>query len=184
MTDYAPNFTNRLKIGYSVLGKIHHATYRFGNTPTAYVSGMGDEVADLLNALTNVRFISWHAVDAEYAQAGSDIFLPVTLPSIDDGVVNLTGTGLVPLYLDFQGKSTLGNRASTYLFGVNFSPDVAGSGDETNYRIEEGEETTVDNGLAVLDGVTFMTAIDGSTVFWHRYANVGVHAHYQRKARS
>lgn len=183
MTDYADNFTNRLKLDYTTMGRPHSMVFRASTTPGALLPALIDDVEAFLNSFASFRFTDWTVTGASYAQAGVDFFLPVVPPVINAGLATVGGSGRGVVNINFQGLSTLGNRASIYVYGVNVDPIINAEVDESDYRILRSEDAVMANALDALAAATAITAIDGASIFWHQYANVNVNSYWQRKSR-
>lgn len=184
MADFAANYTNRYRLHYTAVGKPHVMVFRGSNTPAALDPDLVTDVEDFLNALQPIRLTTWLLTGAEYAQAGSSIFLPAVLPTIDGGGASVAAAGLAALNINFQGKSANGNRGALYIYGVNVDPIEVGSARPSeDYRLYPGEDDDVAAALAVLNLSVNIRGIDGSSMFWHQYANVNVNSHWQRKLR-
>lgn len=185
MPDFAPNYSNRYRLRYSTLGIIHTLTFRYGIVPSAVVTTIAADMQDVLNALAPIRFTDWTEIDAAYAEAGSDVFLPTaTLPGADAGGATVPGPGFKPVYAGYIGLTALGNRANFSVFGMSLDPLVSGTDELSDYRVYGTEASYVADTLTALAGAAALTGIDGAGVLWHQYQNIGIHAHYQRKVRT
>lgn len=136
-----------------------------------------------MNALAPDRAASWSVLDAGWSQAGSNFFLPAPPPVLTAGGSSITGTGLVPLNMNFQGLTSLANRASLYVYGVSFGPVASGVTTDTDYRVQRGEDAAVDDALDIMAAWATITGIDGGQIFWHNYANLNVNSHWQKEIR-
>lgn len=183
MTDYADNFTNRLKLAYTTMGRPHTMTFRGSNTPGPLDPALILDIETFLDSFTSFRFTDWTVTGASYAQAGVDFFLPVTPPTILPGLATTGGSGRGTVNINWQGLSLLGNRASLYCYGVNVDPIINTELDESDYRILRSEDVVIAGSLDALAAATAITAIDGASIFWHQYVNVNVNSYWQRQAR-
>lgn len=184
MPDFAPNYTPRFKLRYRGGLRNHAQVWRTPNTSGELAAGLMLDVNDFLSALAGVLFTDFAILGGEYAAQNSDVFLPVDVSPIavtpSGGTPN---TGDSPQFISFQGKTLFGNRASIYQFGISSAGDSA-SGVSQDYRLSRMDASYVSNALTVLEGSSNIYGIDRQTIYWHQYANLGYHAHYQRKART
>lgn len=185
MADYAPNYTPRYRMRYSVLNRVHVATVRFARAE-ANPTGQGATLfSDLLNAVGDHLDQSFTVLGADVAGVDSDIFLPAaTVPAAPMPTALAGDISYTPIFISFVGRSTSGARCSLYLYGLHVSP-TAGTNEPNDYRITSAEAAWVASAVAALNGATTAPAfaIDGNAATWYPYANVGFNAYYQRKAR-
>jgi len=184
MADFAANYTNRYRIRYQAVGKPHSITFRGENMASILDPDLVTEAEDFLNALAPIRVNTWLLTGAEYAQAGSNFFLPATLPTITPGAVTSVAAGRAALNINFQGLSSAANRGSLYVYGLDVDPiEVGTARPSEDYRLYPGEEANVAAALAVLNLAVALRGIDGLAMHWHQYANVNINSHWQRKLR-
>jgi hypothetical protein len=186
MADFAPNYTPRYRLRYSALGKVHVMTIR-GSRGDVGIAARGQEVfTDFLAAMQPYLSNTWTIVGADVAGTDSDVFLPTTaLPTLPTLGAAAGDISYRPNFLSFVGRSTSGNRASLYLYGVLASPTAASAAPD-DYRITAAEDSSIGDAVAALNGSGAgegARAIDGNDAVWYPYANVGFNAYYQRKAR-
>jgi len=184
MADYAANFTNRYRTRYSVNGGTHTLTVRAGVAPGPYDAAVRTELVAFLDALADIRLSDWVVLDSAWSQAGTDFFVPAPPANPIAGVAVVSGRGLRPININFQGASVDGNRAGLFVYGVNFDPTQSGSGVETDYRLQRGDDSRIDDALDVMDAWSAITAIDGEHTLWHNYANININSYWQRKQRA
>jgi hypothetical protein len=183
MADFAPNFTGRVRIGYKSGLRNHHMTLRYpgAGLPSddtlegfkIFFENLGPLLVD------DAQFMTLEA-----AVRDSDLFLPVSPPtswSIDPSATVAT-LGRSPSFVSFQGRSTEGARASIMVMGTFFAPPSSVTFD-ADYRAYRTENALVETVLSALEDSALCVAIDGNNVFWHPYINIGIHSHYQKKAR-
>lgn len=181
--DFAPNFTNRYRVRYSVNGSNHSLTVRAGTTAGPYDAAVRTELTAMLDALSPLRFSSWSVLDAEWSQAGSTFFIPAPPPPAIAGTSSASGQGLRPVNINFQGATLLANRAAFFVYGVSVDPVIGGTSTETDYRLQRGDDANIDDALDVMAAWTAITGIDGEHVQWHNYANININSYWQRKVR-
>lgn len=186
MRDFVQSFTARLKTTYRVGGQQHSFTVRYneagtGTTP-ATVAG---KVGAFLDTFASQRFSSWNAVKMEYAAANSDVFLPVSMPSMLASTATDVGTNRSALanFWQFIGRGEAGSKVSFYIYGLATLIETnAISGD---YRITSVEATAVSDAIGALSELApNFLAIDGSIAHWYEYVNVKANDHWVHKIRN
>lgn len=182
MSDFATINTSRYKVRYSSQGKSHDLVLRYREETLPPDSEFINGVSDFLTAIKAVRNADWTVLGCEYAIRGNAFFLP-WIPVAPEAGEGTATNGGKPVNINFQGLSSLANRASLYVYGVIFDPVTAAATLANDYRILPAEHAAVDAGLVALAAITDLVAIDREGIFWHQYANVNVNAYYQRKAR-
>lgn len=186
MADYAPNFTARYRLRYSVLGHQHTQQWRIARS--AGVTGLNNmvlKVAAFWNALMPVAFASWTELSATYAAEDSDIFLPAAVPTISTGSVAETGNLVSESIFStgFVGRSALGQKARVFCYGVNLTPESAATTGD-NFRVTSGESTAVSNAIVVLNnGSPNVVGSDNAVVSWYSYANGKYNDYWLRQVR-
>jgi hypothetical protein len=162
----------------------HEVMFRFSSATLPGVA-MGSLVSNgVLSAIAGLMTDDGSTLGAEWRNSGSHIFLPVAF----DGWDTLTFTdpsAATPIsrgrFISAQARSVSGPTKAKYtLFpGYEFG--------DVSYRSMPGEWAAADDywgavELMALEGD--LRAADDAQVIVHRYANVGLNAHYQRKART
>lgn len=184
MADYAPNFTPRYKLRYYASGHIHTQLWRPAPLDTIadaatfalFVSGYYAAMAPDLYSDTAV-------IDASWAEANSDIFLPCATPTITP----TGGTGPAPTHqeaqaLSFVGRSEAGLRWALYQYGSDYDINDASFGN--NYRITASEDTVILDVVGFLNGESgTFRANDGVAVLVKPYANIKANDYWVRKTR-
>lgn len=179
MAPVVPTTTNRLKVHYS--GPFGEHTMLFHGATGTTAEDLAGDVADFIDQAVALQYsdVVWDT--AEYAAAGSNIFLPYAAWTPINGTTAITPNPLSApsAFCQFGGRAFgSGVRVKLYLFEVW----TAG---RDNMRILAGEEAGVDAVIAELSSVdNQIAAIDGETPVWKTYANVGQNDHLTRKARS
>lgn len=179
MTAHAPDLTERYYVQYTIGGRRHTMTFRYngaGSAPDApFIAG----VTAFLNSLRTKLFNGWTITGASFSAAGSSVRLPATPPTILPG-----GEALLPgfqaNYLTFVGKDAAGTPARVLVFGTTISP--SGGAEGNDFRVNATEDIVISDAISAL--VTLSpVSVAGAAVLWNPYANLGVHAHWQKKSR-
>lgn len=182
--DFAKNHTARLRIKYIAVGKPHVMTWRHNSISGEPTTELWAQIDEFLTALEPQMFTGFTITGAEWAGRNSDVFLPVSAaalsPTPGGGAATL---GDAPAFISFTGKSTQGNPAVIFLYGINIQGDT-GDGANWDYRVTAVENANVANALAALQSVdNQVVAIDRTQVFWNQYCNTAYNARAQRRAR-
>jgi len=186
MPDFAPNFTARYRLRYSVLGHEHSMLWRITRgTGSTGLALMVAKVRDFLNAIKAVRYTNWTELSAEYAPEDVDIFSPATLPGSDAGTAALPTNGVSEgtLHASWVGRSTAGQKAKFFTYGVAMSPEILGVTAD-DFRVFASENTTVQAGIIeLLSGAPDIAASDNFPVIWYSYVNVKYNDHWIGEVR-
>jgi hypothetical protein len=112
------------------------------------------------------------------SETGSNVSLPASFAGAatygsDDGPNDHTAA-----YVDFIGRSSAGVRCRVAVFGgKNFSLGA-------DFRVSEADSSVVEDAISALQlNPDTWEAIDGRTVTWNRYFNIGVNAYWRNKIR-
>lgn len=184
MPDFAPNYTPRYKLRYFANGHNHTQLWRPPTTQTiADAATFALFVSGYYAAAATLLYDDVVPIDASWAEADSDIFLPCAIPTIIG--TGAAGPGPVqsgPVALSFVGRSTAGLRWVLYQYGSIIEP--GGFADAQNYRVTSAEETGVLDIVGFLNGEsgTFV-ANDDFPVLVKPYANVKANDYWVRKTR-
>jgi hypothetical protein len=172
------NTTATLFLDYSFQGEGHTMQFRHASGQT--VGALIARVQTFLQALDEIMDPTWEITGARYRAAGSIVALPVEPPA--DPVP--TGTALPqtswPRYVSFSGRgATTGRQVTIFVYGLSFPTP-------SNYRLEAGENITVDAARTVLDSSAagLFTDVAGSDPIWKQYANVGFNSYHERQQRT
>lgn len=188
MTNFASNYTPRLKVKYSLAGREHTVSLR-PNVAIAPVDTV-DSIHSILSEFQPYMTNDFAFISAEYAAQGQDFFLPITTSLFTTSPIQGVNTDAVlkrqagEAFISLTGKTVLGNPWRFFIYGVT----VAGGSSvaDDNYRVLPAENAAVPGILALVndlaDSIIF-TGIDRQRVIVNQYLNVGVSAYYQRKAR-
>jgi hypothetical protein len=179
MADYVASNTRRLRVTYSGPRGQHVMLFRNAgllSTLAGLIAGARAVVTEM--ALMQVSGTSW--ISAEYADEGSDIFLPATWGAAINapGTFTADNTNAFGSYAQFTGKSTSGSRASFYIFNVATGYLTA------NNRLtptELAQVTAICD--AIEDSANGLCAIDKGSIVCKRYANTRINAHVARISR-
>jgi len=176
MADFAPNYTARYKLIYSVAGLQHSCGLRF--SASASQSVVVSTAESLLNSifaeLAGSIISSFTLIDAEYSAANSTFFVPVGL-----GTLTVTGgviAGTAPIdeivTTTWAGRSLGGHKARFVLFGVYWGvtdPDFS------DFAITSAEAASVGNVAGLLADVPALVANDNlRAAFWRPRATIKV----------
>ena len=186
MPDYAPNYTARAKITYSVFGTTHSQTWRHAGP------GGGTELGVLLadvqqyyDAIGPQMMDDWAILSVSYAMQDSDIFLPATYSLTATGeIATVLGQRSVKaLCTSFVGRSTGGHRAVLYQYGMYWTPgdvdDIA-----ADFRVNAADLPAVADAVGALNGTLGLVANDGNAVAWYPYCNVKYNDYWERRLRT
>lgn len=207
MTNFATNYTPRMRIRFTVDGVQQSSLLRLPRTPTPTTADFTNlavaweaATADLFGAASLEPADSKAQVDtlsAEYAAADEDLFLPLpgyTGSEIQEG--DDSGGGPTPLTLatlvSVTGRTTGGGRIILFWQGMRLS-----TGDGANYadwRISESEAASLtsvlDDNFATIVGppdnlFNLIGGPDGlGAAYFRRYLNVRVSARRINKQRN
>lgn len=187
MADFAPNFTARYRVRYSVLGHTHTMQWRIARgAGVAGLNAMILKVAAFLNAMTVSRYTDWTVLGATYAAEDSDIFLPAGAPTVSAGTATIPTDPLSESILStgFVGRSVLGQKARVFVYGVATGPEIAAASVD-NFRLTAAESTEINNAVVVLNnGSPNVVASDDANVSWYSYANTKYNDFWLRSIRS
>lgn len=185
MPAYAPNFTARYEVKYRSLGRQYSVGFRFTSTDSVVSPAEIAAVKSILDAAAPLRFTDWTVESADWTAQGSSVSVPVTPPVIT------AGTGAVPAqqiaarprYISWVGRTFGGSRAAVFLFGC--AVQAEGSAQGNDYRLTTVENSNVANvrNALIAAATSGLCGIDGGTVAWKQYANLGYNSFQTKKAR-
>jgi hypothetical protein len=183
MADYAPNYTARIKLVMLAGGHPHSQTWRIEGVPD--VTAVDAAISDIETYYTAVEAALYDdtaVTSIQFAQRDSDIFLPVPATITVSGAVAASGR---PRYDEtaawsFVGRTTGGLRMILYQYGVSSGSSFEG---DSNFRQTSGENVSVSNGVAALNGFTWLVGNDGIVGSWYPYANMKYNDHWLRATR-
>lgn len=184
MPDFAPNYTPRYKLRYSANGKVHTQLWRPPTTSTiADAATFALFVSGYYAALAPLLYTDIAAIDASWAEADSDIFLPcATATLLGSGFPGPAPASQTPYTLSFVGRSTAGLRWVLYQYGGILYPE--GNANLYDYRASAADYVEIGDTQAFLNGEsgTFV-ANDDNPVLVKPYANLKANDYWVRKAR-
>lgn len=184
MSDFAPNYTARLRIRYRGGGVVHTQTWRYpgvGDGPELGSAIVG--VTNFYSALAPVMWSDWSVLNVSFALRDSDIFLPTfgiaVVGAVD--VVDLKPRGKASA-ISFVGRTQAGLRAIIYQYG--YRSNIGESAECDDFRINPGEAVTIDDAVTSLiaTGSDFV-GNDGQPINWYSYANIKYNDYWERKVR-
>lgn len=187
MPDYAPNYTARYRMRYSVGGANHTSTIRPAGSSDdpAAIAGAGAAIfTDVLTALAPMLSDDFTVLGADVAVANSDIFLPAATVPVGTGSLGTTlDAGWVPMNLSFVGRTTAGGRGLFRIFGPSVNP-MASEVTQNDWRLTAAEDARVSDvvNILMLDGAR-LKGNDGAALIIYPYANVSAHAYWQKRRR-
>lgn len=186
MTTYAPNFTARYRLRYSVGNARHSLTLRMIGNPATVYDGMIVKIEDVFDAIAGIMYTDWRLEDAEFAEQGSDTFVPAEAPNIPAGTVSTVGRTVAnsAVYLTIGGKSTLNNSTKMFIYGTNLNPFSLSQAN--NYRIDQTETPwaiQLMNQLNLLRAEGWAAADAQPVAYVRKYFNVGISAYRQGQIR-
>lgn len=179
MADFLSTNTPRLKFTQTGPRGTHKMTFRVvpGTTQAAALAAATPVIEAMLGFMISAT--AW--ASAEWANEGSDVFVPIDFTPIPhvSGIEAATNTLPYGAYVNFTGRSTAGSRAAFYLFNVGINTMSA------NNRLTPAEYaslTTVLDAFAANDAV--LCAIDQNPFVMKGYANTGINDKVAKKSRS
>lgn len=186
MPDFAPNYTARIKLRYSVAGATHTMQWR---APSSIGAGdVPDYVAKMetfLNDLEAKLFADFVILGTTYALADSDVFLPTDSPTGIAGTVSTSGRSpsQKAWAISFVGRSANGGRAEFFLYGIALNPVTVTS--PNDFRIHSTEDSDISTAIGVLDDTPpDLAANDDGLVTWYEYVNAKYNDYWTRRLRS
>lgn len=185
MADFAPNWTPRFKVRYSVLGLTHTIQWRLPRAAdpgdwSAISAKFGLFLDDMANKLAE----SFTILDAVAAEVDSDVFLPVAAPTFGGGEVDESSAAVSQkaYYAQFVGRGADGGKASFYLYGYVGNPVT--EADDRDFRVYATEDASFAAAITRLDETSpALGANDGSVVNWYEYVNTKYHDYWAHRIR-
>lgn len=188
MADYASNFTHRYKVRYHCAKRVHVTTFRWDALAASYdLSQLQEDVGDWFDTLIPILANDFALLDASAAARHSNVWLPNPLPTISVAVnpLNTPLKGNSPRFLSFAARSLQGNATRNYIFGVTSAAYTELQADGDDYRFVQGEDALVDSAILAYGNIRNLVAADNEPAqFVYPYANAGLNAYLQRKART
>lgn len=185
MASFAPNFTARYVVRYSVFSRQYSMQFRSSATSSLADDDIVTAAGNFLSALAPVRATTWEVVGALWYPVNQNVSVPAPTPEVDAGTANISGsvTGRAPGYWGFSGRTLQGQRASLYLYGIALTP--ASVADEGDWRLTAAENAVVDSAITELAnaGALGLVGSDGNEIVWKPYVNLGFNSYQIRRAR-
>jgi hypothetical protein len=136
-------------------------------------------IRSFLTALLPVVFDDVTFTGVNYISAGTGFANPVSGWTALVGTA--TGNQLLrdsPAFITFVGRGTTGRRVRHFVYETNVLPDA-------NYRVNLGDNATIDAALVILNGPGWPCRDIASTKpLFKLYVNTGFNAYKQRKLRT
>jgi len=158
--------TERIKLTYTTAADVHSTTIRvaagYGSAARdSYINSFLTTLTTVLNLITITK--------VEYAQIGSDVFVPTTNTLVGNtyGTGAPSGQGRTWFYSWTGRSSTTGRKTSIKIFGAKSTAD-------TTYRFLGAEAAWVGTSLTALQSPqpNVFIANDGTGVLWNAYVNL------------
>lgn len=188
MADFAPNFTARYVVRYSVLGLEHTMQFRIGRSAglTGLV-GMTGKVTNFLAQLQPLLFANWTVLDAKYSAEDTSFFVPVAAPTQPTGAIAVPANPLsqATLSTSFVGLSSQGHKARLFVYGLNIGPENTAFVSTDDFRVTSVDTADIADAIAVLNtGSPTTKANDDNDVTWYEYVNTKYNDFHVRKGRA
>ena len=185
MADFAPNFTARYRLKYTVLGRNHTMTWRVASD-TETVTGVASKMGLFLDDMADVLYASFTITGADFAPADSDIFLPVTAPTFAGGGGSEGSAAATDrdIALSFVGRSTGGNKGRFFLYGTTFGLAVR-TGTVADWKLTSAEyPDSISDAIVRLNETSpALVANDDNPMVWYEYANIKYNDRWLRHDR-
>jgi hypothetical protein len=187
MADFAPNFTARYVVRYSVLGIEHTTQYRIARGSGATgLSNMVAKVAAFYDALKSFMFVDWTILDAKYSAEDSSFFSPAASPTQPVAAVALPSEEQSQSILStsFVGLSLQGQKARMFVYGLNIGPENIAFTTSDDFRVVSSDTATLATAIAILNnGSPNIVASDNQVVTWYQYVNTKYNDFHLRAIR-
>lgn len=186
MADFAPNYTGRYRVRYSVAGKTHKSMIRVdpGGTLLAVENNGKAEFQRLFDAIAPLLWADFAILSAEGAFWNSDIFYPLTAPTVT-GAVSIAGrpASAAAFSTSFIGRTSGGLRWVMYLYGVAANPVQLATA--TDFRIASSENATILAATNALgDAGSTKCGNDMLPVIVYPYVNVKYNDYWTKRLRN
>lgn len=169
------NNTKRFFLDYDTCGFGHTLLCR--TTPTVTAADAGATINAFLLAIeAEFRLIT--VTGFRSAAEGSNLTFPETWPGDASFGAGAGSAFESAHYMDYVGRGQTGHRCRVAVFGmIN-----ASAGDD--YRLTVAENVLVSNAIDELTSdANIFNDVDGQSVVWNPYANVGTNAYWRNKIR-
>jgi len=187
VADFAPNFTTRYLLRYSVVGRVHSQLWRAPSSVTDLtgLAGLISKVGAYYAEMAPKIWSDFSFLSASWAPADSDIFLPASTPGAITGEVSVATAALSAnaLAISFVGRSDHGEKARMFQYGVAVNP--ADSPNANDFRIHSSEDTHISSAIGVLnESAPALVANDDHDATFYDYVNVKYNDYWTRKSRT
>lgn len=175
MPDFAPNYTARYKLIYSVAGLQHSLGLRFAASmsQSAVTAGAESLLNTIFGLVSSRMMTSFTLIDAEYSAANSSFFVPVGLGSL--AVSPSVSVGIAPMdeivTTTWAGRSTGGHKAKFVMFGIFWGvtdPDF------DDFAVTPAEMAFVGTVAGALNGGNIVANDNLPATFWRPRATIKV----------
>jgi hypothetical protein len=188
MADFAPNFTARYRVHYTTLGHLHSQLWRVARgVGSTGASLMVSKVGAFYTAMSVGMFTDLVINSAEYAPEDVDLFAPFAAPTFTPGVavVPLQPISQSTLSTSFIGRSSGGQKARLFQWGLQLSPESASPIPTDNFRLVAGDSPVISGAINVLNaGGPTIVGSDNLPVTWYQYVNTKYNDHWVAAVRS
>jgi hypothetical protein len=171
------NTTDRLRLHYNGPKGTHTMMLRAPDGETE--AGLVEDAQNLVTLMVLAQFQGTVWDTADYAPAGSDVFLPEAgwTPITSASGINPSAGQAPSTFVEFGGRSAGGRRVKLYLFETFFQYT-------DDMRYQSGESAILDDIVDQLnDAGSEICAIDGLATTWYSYVNVGQNDYITHRAR-
>lgn len=187
MADFAPNFTARYVVRYSVLGIEHTMQFRIGRSAglTGLV-GMTGKVTQFLEDLQSFMFTDWAILDAKYSAEDTNFFVPVAAPGAPIGAITIPAQPASQSILStsFVGLSSQGQKARLFVYGLSIGPENTAFTTSDDFRVLASDTSALADAIATLQtGSPTIKASDDNDVTWYSYVNTKYNDFHLRAVR-
>ena len=188
MADFAPNFTARYVVEYNVLGLDHSVQFRIARASGPIgLANMVAKVSQFLAQLQPLMFADFTLLGARYSVEDSAFFGPATLPTSPTGAITVPAQAESQRILStsFVGISTQGQKARTFVYGLNVGPENTGFPSTDDFRVTAADTADIADAIGVLNnGAPVIVASDNNAVQWYSYVNTKYNDFHLRATRT
>lgn len=175
MADFAPNFTARYVVRYSVLGLEHSMQFRIARLAGSVgLTNMTAKVGGFLAALQPLMFADFTILGAKYSAEDTAFFVPATIPTSPTGAITAPAQPKSQSILatSFVGLSSQGHKARMFVYGLSIGPENTALATFDDFRVTGSDTADVAGAIAILNnGSPNIVGGDNNTVLWYSYVN-------------
>ena len=187
MPDFAPHYTARYIVRYSVQGNEHDMQFRWARGAPVVISDMVNKVGGFLNAFRANRYDDWTVLGARFYAQDSLVSVPTTAPTVLASTVSTTGrpASAAAGAWQFLGRSQAGGKGGLWCYGTSMSVEnTTGNLSATDFRLTAAEATTVADAIAALGtGNPTLAGNDGNGLIWYNYVNLKYNDYWLHRVR-